>query len=59
MAAMKPLEYRILIEHGDDVTEVGRVELPFRVHRDGTISLGIRAYRRAVRRTLRKIARAF
>lgn len=59
MAAMTPLEYRILIARGDDAVEVGRVELPLRAHRDGTVTVSISAYRRRVRRALRKIARAF
>lgn len=59
MAAVAPIEYRILLVREGEATELARIELPLTVRRDGDVLVNVRAYRRLVRRTLRAIARKF
>lgn len=59
MAAIRPLRCRLLIATGDaEPVEVGHIDVPLTVRRDGTIVLQLTAYRRRLRRFLHAMARA-
>lgn len=58
MAAIRPIRCRLLLatEDGRPV-EIGYIEVPITIHRDGTLTLHTRKYRRRLRSLFRAIIR--
>lgn len=60
MAAIRPLRCRLLVAIDDaEPTELGHIDVPLSIRRDGTMVLQLSRYRRRFRRFLRAIARVF